>query len=145
MRDYEMVELKLLVALEEGASTRGIVVTDGEFRIERLMPGLYVLGLPTTQGNVPVVVLTDGFDLGLLGFSTGANDAALLIHDLDLAAMRENGVELAPGACLQRESLPGWNFTPCPWSDTAALDRSLREILPVYQPERIPEKMPLDM
>lgn len=145
MRDYEMVELKLLVAVEEGASARGIVVTDGEFRIERLMPGLYVLGIPTTQGNVPAVVLTDGFDLGLLGFSTGANDAALLIHDLDLDAMRAQGIEFAPGVCLKRESLPGWNFVPCHWSDTAALDRELRDMLPVYQPERIPEKLPLDM
>lgn len=145
MRDYEMVELKLLVAVEEGASARGIVVTDGEFRIERLMPGLYVLGIPTTQGNVPVVVLTDGFDLGLIGFSMGANDAALLIHDLDLTAMREHGVEFSAGVCMQREPLPGWNFVPCPWSDTAALDRSLREILPTYQPERIPAKLPLDM
>lgn len=144
MRDYEMVELKLLVALEEGASARGIVVSDGAFHTERLMPGLYVLGVPTTQGNVPVVVLTDAFDLGLLGLDAGAHDAALLIHDLDLAAMREHGVGMAPGACLQRESLPGWNFAPCVWSDTAALDRILREFMPAYQAESIPEKLPVD-
>lgn len=145
MRDYEMVELKLLVAVEEGASARGIVVTDGEFRIERLMPGLYVLGIPTTQGSVPVVVLNDSFDLGLLGFATGAGDAALLIHDLDLDAMRAQGIDFAAAACLKRDSLPGWNFAPCHWSDTAALDRDLREMLAVYQPERIPAKMPVDM
>lgn len=145
MRDYEMVELKLLVAVEEGASARGLTVSDGEFRVERLMPGLYVLGVPTRAGCVPVVMLTDDFDLGLLGFATETRDAAMLVHDFDITSLREKGVDVDLSRFEQREPLPGWNFAALPLHDSGALNAALAAILPAYTPAALPPKLPLDI
>lgn len=144
MRDYEMVELKLAVALDEGAAARGLASSTGEFALERLMPGLYQLGVPTERFLVPLVVLTDHFDLTLLGFTSGPETAALLLHEKDLGALRTNGIELPVAGFQRRESLPGWMFHSFPWDDMAAIDRTLRALIPAYRPAHVPARLPLE-
>lgn len=144
MRDYEMVELKLAVALDEGAAARGLASSKGEFALERLMPGLYQLGVPTEHYLVPIVVLTDNFDLSLLGLTGGPETAALLVHENDLGVLRTNGIELPVDNFQRRESLPGWMFRTFPWDDMPAIDRALREIIPAYRPAHIPARLPLE-
>jgi hypothetical protein len=139
-----MVELKLSVALDEGAAARGLTASKGEFALERLMPGLYQLGVPTERFLVPFVVLTDHFDLSLLGFTGGPETAALLVHENDLGTLRSNGIELPVEAFSRRESLPGWMFRSFPWDDVTAIDHALRELIPAYRPASLPARLPLE-
>lgn len=143
MRDYEMVELKLSVALEEGIAGRGLPSSGGRFVIERLMPGLYALGVPAGAHTLSLVVLTDQYDLGLLGIQ-GEGQALLVVHDRDLQALAEHGIELVTGQFAKRESLAGWNFLAFPWNEPERVDQALRVLLPTYNPAGQPPGLVLE-
>ena len=131
MPDYEIVELKLAVAREEGCAARG-----GEreglrtLQIEGIMPGLSVLATPTHYGTLYFAVLTDHEDLSLLGFKGGGQAVALLIHAADVECLGNHGVQLRLNGAQTRASLPGWYFFPFPWDSPCEMQSALGEILP---------------
>jgi hypothetical protein len=137
VRDYEMVELKLSVALEEGVAGRGLTPCPGKVVVERLMPGLYVLGVPLAGKCLSLVVMTDEYDLSLLGICAEKDRGVLLLHEHDVAALAQNRIQIDTADFVRREPMPGWLFRSFPWKDAKAADSMLQAMLPTYQPEML--------
>ena len=139
-----MVEIKLSIAREEGCSAKGLGEPTGRLAISRVMPGLYVLSAPADGANVPFVVLTDDFDLSLLGFEMGDNSAAILLHDDDRKIIESQGFSVAADKFEAFPSAAGWHLAAFPWNDLAAIDQALGMIFPHYHPTGLPGSIPLD-
>ena len=139
MRDYELVELKLGVARDEGCAAHpstGEAATEIQF--ETLIPGLSAVCVPVKDTVVRLVALTDDFDLNLLGFRTGPDAAVLLIHDDDIRELTARGVRIQLDGFATKEPLPGWHFHAFPWQDQAAISDALQALLPDFAPSYSP-------
>ena len=135
LRDYELVELKLGVAHDEGsAANAGACGEPTEVQSEILMPGLSALCVPVGGVVIRLVALTDDFDLNLLGFETGPDWAVLLVHQDDLEYLIGKGVRIRMDTFRQKGALPGWYFRTFPWHDANAMREALLEILPDLTP-----------
>jgi hypothetical protein len=139
-----MVELKLSVALEEGTSAKGLVHSTGKVSVERIMPGLYVIAAPTGEVTAHFVVMTDDFDLSLLGFPMGDEKAAIILHSKDVETLTTHGIEVNLAGFEERDSLKGWHFRHFPWGTVSAVDVALRQIVPTYHASGLPETLPLE-
>lgn len=139
-----MVELKLSVALEEGTSAKGLVHSTGRVGFERIMPGLYVLTVPAGPKAAHLVVMTDDFDLTLLGFPIGEDQAAIVLHRKDIDSLSAVDIPVNLEGFEERASLQGWHFRHFPWGTVAAIDFALRQLLPSYQAHSLPDPLPLD-
>lgn len=125
-----MVELKLIVALDEGTAGRaGHCTVQEGLRIEALMPGLHVLCVPTPKLPVHFVILTDDSDLNLLGFKMGEQHAAVLLHDRDIEALHRAGIELDMRGFNTLSALPGWHFRAFPWGNRSAIEAAVAELV----------------
>lgn len=139
-----MVELKLSVALEEGTSAKGLVQSTGRIAFERIMPGLYVITVPAGPKAAHIVVMTDDFDLTLLGFPIGEDQAAVVLHSKDVEGLSAAGIPVNLAGFEERASLQGWHFKHFPWGTITAIDSALRELVPGYQAQDLPDSLPLD-
>lgn len=145
MRDYEMVELKLSIALEEGSAGRGLTQSVQETVIERLLPGMHSVNVPARVGRVRFVVLTDDFDLTLLGFPVGRQSAAILLHDTDLAILTAHGMPVNTAGFERREALGGWWFSVFPWNDSRGVVEAVGRLLPNIGAFQGPASFPFDV
>ncbi len=116
MREYELVEIKLSVAMEEGCAAHG-PVPDAPWTRTLLFPGVHRIALPTPRGAAPCVVLTEEHDVGFLGLDTGPALAAVVIHARDVEWMQQAGLRPDLARFHTNGALEGWYFAGIPWGD----------------------------
>jgi hypothetical protein len=132
VREYELVEIILSVAREEGCAGRGFSDLRGsqEFTPRELFRGVSSLNITADGQTFPVVLLTDGHDLGFLGLDCEPEGLAVVIHKDDLAKLKESGVSYNLHGLDANAALAGWFF--CSTQGGAGLEFTLRMLFPGF-------------
>ncbi len=127
MQDYEITEIKLAVAKEEGHATQGFGSSIPDLAIESIVSGLGVILIPHEKGALRVVVITDPLDLSLIGLG---EKPLIVLHDSDIEALDLE--HIPPNRVLfeRRPALSQWWFYPIVLAEADQIKRELMRIFP---------------